>query len=242
MIPWLGSDDDFPPVSAALRRPNGLLAASEEINAERLARAYSRGIFPWYSQGEPVLWWSPDPRMVLYPAEFRLHRSLRKTLSKLARPDSRIEIVLDQDFEAVMRACAAPRPGQPGTWITEAVIAAYVGLHRAGLAHSIETRIDGELVGGLYGVSLGRMFYGESMFTRATDASKIALAALVALLRNEQVVLIDCQQATTHLASLGGRTIARSEFCRHLESAVRAPAIDWMAYAQNPLNALLSPG
>lgn len=238
MIPWLAAGEPFPPVHTALRRPNGLLAASGEISAQRLRAAYQNGVFPWYSEDEPVLWWSPDPRMVLPTAEFRLHRSLRKTLARVAT-DERTEVWLDRGFEAVMRACAAPRAGEPGTWITEAVIAAYCELHAQGLAHSVETWRDGQLVGGLYGVALGRMFYGESMFARATDASKIALASLVAVLRRESVPLIDCQQATQHLASLGARTIGRAEFCKHLRSTVAAPAIDWPAYAERPLNALL---
>ncbi len=241
MIPWLRCGEPFPPLDAALLQPNGLLAASETLTADRLLAAYQRGIFPWYSEDEPVLWWSPDPRMVLPTAGFKPSRSLRKTLARAAR-DRTCEIWIDRGFEAVMRECAAPRAGQPGTWITEAVISAYCELHRAGLAHSVETWVDGELVGGLYGVALGRMFYGESMFARRTDTSKIALATLVAILRREAVPLIDCQQATPHLASLGARTMARHDFSAHLESAVRASAPDWPAYAGRPLNELLSPG
>lgn len=238
MIPWLTADQDFPPVSAALRHPDGLLAASGDLTADRLLAAYQRGIFPWYSAGEPVLWWSPDPRMVLPVAEFKIHRSLRKTLVHSAR-DPHTEIWLNRDFAAVIRACAAPRADEASTWITEAVITAYCELHARGLAHSVETWRDGRLIGGLYGVALGRMFFGESMFARATDASKIALATLVALLRREQVPLIDCQQATRHLASLGARPIRRAEFCTHLRSVVPAPGPAWAAYAGRPLNALL---
>ena len=235
MIPWLREGEDFPPVRSALRRPNGLLAASSELTPARLVAAYAQGIFPWYAEGEPVLWWSPDPRMVLHVDEFRVSRSLRKTLSQVAA-SPRVELWLDRDFAAVMRACAEPRADQPGTWITAEILAAYTALHRAGLAHSVETWIDGELVGGLYGVSLGRMFYGESMFARTRDASKIALATLVRVLRHEQVAVIDCQQDTAHLASLGARVISRANFSAHLESTVPMPAPDWKAYAAHPLN------
>lgn len=235
MIPWLREGEDFPPVSSALRQPNGLLAASIEITPARLVAAYEQGVFPWYAEGEPVLWWSPDPRMVLHVDEFRVSRSLRKTLAQVAA-NSRVELWLDRNFAAVMRACAEPRSGQPGTWITAEIIAAYTALHRAGLAHSVETWVDGELAGGLYGVSLGRMFYGESMFTRTRDASKIALATLVRVLRHEQVAMIDCQQDTAHLASLGARAISRAAFCAHLEAAVLMPAPHWKAYAAHPLN------
>lgn len=235
MIPWLREGEDFPPVRSALRRPNGLLAASSDLTPARLVAAYAQGIFPWYAEGEPVLWWSPDPRMVLHVDEFRVSRSLRKTLAQVAA-SPRVELWLDRDFEAVMRACAEPRAGQPGTWITADILAAYTALHRAGLAHSVETWIDGELVGGLYGVSLGRMFYGESMFARTRDASKVALATLVRLLLRERVAVIDCQQDTAHLASLGARAISRTSFCAHLDATVPLSAPDWKAYAGHPLN------
>jgi len=240
MIPWLAPDQPFPPVSSALDTPNGLLAASGDLTAQRLLSAYRAGIFPWSSQEEPVLWWSPDPRMVLYTDEVRISRSFAKTLRRAAR-DASIQIRLDSDFEAVMHACAGPRnnDGDGGTWITDAVISAYVQLHRRGLAHSVETWVDGRLVGGLYGVSLGRMFYGESMFAHATDASKIALAALVQLLRNQQVRVIDCQQNTRHLASLGAREISRQDFVAHVATSVHAPSLDWPSYREHPLNALL---
>jgi leucyl/phenylalanyl-tRNA---protein transferase len=175
MIPWLASGQPFPPVENALRSPNGLLAASRDVSPQRLLAAYPRGIFPWYSPGEPVLWWSPDPRMVLYTDEFRISRSFAKVLRRAAHDDA-VELRVDSAFEEVIHACAEPRDDDGGTWITDAMIAAYVALHRRGLAHSVETWIDGRLAGGLYGVSTGRMFYGESMFTRAPDASKIALA------------------------------------------------------------------
>ena len=189
--------------------------------------AYSRGIFPWYSAGQPILWWSTDPRMVLQAAEFRFHRSLRKTLQKLLA-DSRLDIRVDHDFERVIRACAhTPRTGQDGTWILPAMAQAYLRLHRAGLAHSVETWIDGELVGGLYCVNIGAMIYGESMFSRLPDASKMALAALVAFCRVKRIPLIDCQQNTAHLASLGGRVMPRTDFLQHLNMALPLAAPTW---------------
>jgi leucyl/phenylalanyl-tRNA--protein transferase len=238
MIPWLRPGTPFPPVAAALQVPNGLLCVTREVTPERLIDAYRHGIFPWYSAEEPVLWWSPDPRMVLHTAEFRVSRSLGKELKRLARPDSALVVTLDRAFAKVMRACSAPRVGQEGTWITEPMVAAYVELHRQGLAHSVEVWRDDELVGGLYGVALGRMFYGESMFTRVTDASKIALACLVRLLSLEKVPVIDCQQNTSHLASLGAREIARSAFCAHVATAVRGSPVNWADYAIRPLNQL----
>jgi leucyl/phenylalanyl-tRNA--protein transferase len=238
MIPWLAPGEPFPPVARALRAPNGLLAASAEMDVERLIDAYAHGIFPWYSEGEPVLWWSPDPRMVLHCDEFRVTRSLRKTLARAAGSRS-LEVRIDTAFSTVMRACAAPRADGVGTWITEAVLHAYAGLHARGLAHSVETWMDGELVGGLYGVALGRMFFGESMFARTTDASKVALATLVRILLSEGVAMIDCQQATKHLASLGGREIPRDQFIDHVRHAVQQPPLDWHRLPQ-PLNALLA--
>ncbi|HTN50297.1 MAG TPA: leucyl/phenylalanyl-tRNA--protein transferase [Burkholderiaceae bacterium] len=238
MIPWLAPGQPFPPVGHALRAPNGLLAASAELSVDRLLAGYARGIFPWFSEGEPVLWWSPDPRMVLYCSEFRASRSLQKALRRCSR-DPAVDVVLDGAFVDVVRACAEPRAGVAGTWITPEVIAAYTALHERGLAHSVETWIDGELAGGLYGVSLGRMFYGESMFARRTDASKIALAALVQVLLREGVRMIDCQQNTRHLASLGGREIARQEFTAHVRLAVRQSPIAWSDYGRR-LNGLLA--
>jgi leucyl/phenylalanyl-tRNA--protein transferase len=230
MVPWLGPDDPFPPVERALGAASGapgLLAASADLLPSRLIDAYRRGIFPWYSDGQPVLWWSPDPRMILAPGEFKVSPSLKKTLKHVLR-DERWEVRVDVEFGAVMRACAqAPRRGQRGTWITGDVIDAYSSLHRLGNAHSVETWLDGERVGGLYGVSLGTMFFGESMFAQVTDASKIALAALVGHLRRHRVELIDCQQNTSHLASLGGREIARKAFVAHVASAISAAPIPW---------------
>ncbi|MGH8660230.1 MAG: leucyl/phenylalanyl-tRNA--protein transferase [Burkholderiales bacterium] len=218
MIPWLGPGDPFPPVERALEEPNGLLAAGADLSEPRLLDAYARGIFPWYSEGQPVLWWSPDPRMVLVPAELKVPRSLKK---RLARRD--YEVRADGAFEEVIRACAAPRHGQDGTWITEDMVDAYLRLHRSGHAHSVETWIGGRLAGGLYGVELGRMFYGESMFTRAPDASKIALAHLVRQLARRDCGVIDCQMTTALLARFGAREIPRSEFVRKLAELVNYP-------------------
>src|SRR5471030_317313 len=215
MIPWLEPDDPFPPLKTALKAPNGLLAAGGDLSPQRLLAAYRQGIFPWYSEGEPILWWSPDPRMVLFPAELKVSRSLAKTLRKRD-----YEIRYDHDFDAVMRGCAAARNDQPGTWITEEMRAAYNALHRLGYAHSVETWIDGELAGGLYGVAIGRMFYGESMFTRVRDASKIAMVHLVRRLDRQGCGMIDCQMHTRHLASLGARAIQRSKFATKLNALV----------------------
>ncbi len=218
MIPWLRADDPFPPVETALSAPNGLLAAGADLSPQRLLDAYARGIFPWFNPGEPILWWSPDPRMVLFPHEFKPSRSLRK---RLRRRD--YEVRVDTAFRQVMLACAAPRSGQRGTWITAQMVDAYVRLHTLGYAHSVETWIDGELAGGLYGVAIGRVFYGESMFTRVTDASKIALAHLVAQLSDWGYGLIDCQMSTRHLASLGAREIPRGEFTAWLSRLTVLP-------------------
>jgi leucyl/phenylalanyl-tRNA--protein transferase len=239
MIPWLAAGQPFPPVESALAVPNGLLAASSDVSAERVLAAYRRGIFPWYSAGEPVLWWSPDPRMVLYTNELRVSRSLGKALRRAVR-STRIELCVDRGFAGVMQACAEPREADGGTWITDAMVRAYSDLHRMGCAHSVETWSDGTLIGGLYGVSLGRVFFGESMFARAADASKIALALLVEILLNEQVRVIDCQQTTRHLASLGGREIARTDFMALLRVAVDAPPVNWSAYTGRPLNSMLA--
>lgn len=238
MIPWLEPGAPFPPVERALESPNGLLAATATVTEARLLDAYRRGIFPWYSEGEPVLWWSPDPRMVLFTGELRISRSLRKRARAVAR-DTALQVVVDRDFVGTMRACARPRGDQDGTWITEDMVASYSGLHRRGLAHSVELWSNGDCVGGLYGVALGRMFYGESMFSRQADASKIALAALVALLRREGGPVIDCQQKTSHLASLGAREISRAEFRALVARAVEAPSMDWPQYVGHPINDLL---
>jgi leucyl/phenylalanyl-tRNA--protein transferase len=238
MIPWISAGDPFPPVESASKHRNGLLAASEVLDVEQLVRAYAQGIFPWYSDGEPVLWWSPDPRMVLRVDDFRIGRSLAKRLRQAKRGD-RVAVTLDTAFDDVMRQCAAPRNSDSGTWITGAIRSAYGELHRLGLAHSVETWFEGRLVGGLYFVSLGSMIFGESMFTRMPDASKIALSALVNVLRAEGAPMIDCQQDTRHLASLGARTISRHEFVGHVERATRQPPIPWARYARQPLRSLL---
>ena len=232
MIRWLrGADDPLPEAGLALGRASeapGLVAAGGELDPKRLAEAYSKGIFPWYSKGQPILWWSPDPRMVLLPAEFRIARSLKKTIRRfMATPGC--EVRIDSAFGRVIGACATtPRGGESGTWIVPEMIAAYLAWHREGQAHSVETWIDGELAGGLYGVSLGRMFFGESMFALRTDASKIALAALVAFCRARGIETIDCQQRTVHLASFGGRELPRGEFMQRLGTALAMPAVvDW---------------
>ncbi|MEO5843555.1 MAG: leucyl/phenylalanyl-tRNA--protein transferase [Caldimonas sp.] len=232
MIRWLNSPDDpLPEGERALPRSSdipGLVAAGGELTARRLAEAYGKGIFPWYSDGQPILWWSPDPRMVLLPAEFKLSRSLRKTLRRfIATPGCALRI--DSATRRVIAACASvPRGGESGTWIVPEMIEAYGRWHDLGRVHSFEAWIDGELAGGLYGVSLGRMFFGESMFARHSDASKIALAALVAFCRARGIETIDCQQRTAHLASLGGREIARSEFLHRLGTAfARSDVADW---------------
>jgi leucyl/phenylalanyl-tRNA--protein transferase len=239
MIPWLEPGDPLPPVESALKVPNGLLAASEHLDVERLIAAYRRGIFPWYGAGDPVLWWSPDPRMVLKTEAFKASRSLRKTLRQAAR-DSTIGVFVDRAFERVMRTCAEPRVGQESTWIGREIVTAYTELHRRGLAHSVEIWRADELVGGLYGVSLGHVFFGESMFSREADASKIALAALVQLVREAQVRVIDCQQNTRHLASLGAREISRADFCSMLLRDTAEAAIPWERYSGAARNDLLS--
>jgi len=225
-LPWVADDQPLPPSSLALgvgSEAPGLLAIGPPVTPARLQEAYRRGVFPWYSPGQPPLWWAPDPRMVLPVAEFKLSASLRKTIRRFLRTPG-CEIRVDTAFGAVMTACAqTPRDGQHGTWIVPEMIAAYTAWHRAGRAHSVETWVDGVLVGGLYGVGIGRMFYGESMFSHRTDASKIALAALVAFCASHGITLIDCQQHTRHLASFGAREIARDAFEAHVAAATAAP-------------------
>ncbi|MFP5504992.1 MAG: leucyl/phenylalanyl-tRNA--protein transferase [Gammaproteobacteria bacterium] len=218
---WLTPEDPdapFPPVENALRDPDGLLAIGGDLQPERLLRAYRHGIFPWYSAGQPILWWSPDPRMVLEPAALKISRSLRKTLRK--RP---YRITLDSAFAAVMQGCAEPRADAHGTWITPEMQRAYQRLHALGYAHSAEAWQDGELVGGLYGVALGRVFFGESMFTRRSDASKIAFVHLVRQLQSWGFTLIDCQVYTGHLESLGATPIPRRDFIARLERDALPP-------------------
>ncbi|WP_275287025.1 leucyl/phenylalanyl-tRNA--protein transferase [Halomonas elongata] len=213
MLPWLPERPiGFPPVDTALDEPGGLLAAGGDLSPAWLLAAYRRGIFPWYSEGQPVLWWSPDPRMILLPGEVRIRRSLAKRLR-----NGGFRITADTAFDAVVSACAAPRRDHPGTWITDEMHAAYGRLHDLGAAHSVEVWRDGVLVGGLYGVALGPVFFGESMFSRVADASKIALVALARSMARGGGRLIDCQMHTAHLASLGARDIARAEFIGYLE-------------------------
>lgn len=221
MIPWLESTENFPPLELALREPNGLLCAGGDLTPQRLVQAYLNGIFPWYSPGEPILWWSPDPRMVLFPAEFHLSRSLHKTLR-----NRNYQVRLDTTFKAVIQACArTPRRDQPGTWITPEIQAAYCKLHELGYAHSVETWVDEKLVGGLYGIAIGKMFYGESMFAHATDASKIAIAHLVRFLEEKGFGMIDCQMNTPHLSSLGAREIPRRHFIDRLRILTAIPPL-----------------
>ena len=226
MLTWIEPHQPLPPPETARLEPNGLIAAGRDLSARRLLEAYAQGIFPWYSQGQPVLWWSPDPRMVVFVDQFQPSRSLRKTLRR-ARETASWTVTLDRSFVQVMQACAAPRPGQDGTWITRDIIKAYHALHQAGHAHSVEVWANGELVGGLYGVSIGRMFFGESMFTRVSDASKCAYAALIAMLRRLGFSMVDCQQSTGHLASLGAQEISRTEFLGRLRLLCRLPGPDW---------------
>ena len=229
-LPWLEAGDPFPPATQAWGADSpapGLLAAGGALDRATLLDAYGQGIFPWFSRGQPVLWWSPDPRMVLRVADFKLHPSLRKTL-RAGLKSGRLEIRIDHDFAAVIRACASsPRKGQNGTWILPEMVQAYGALHRAGHAHSVETWWEGELAGGLYCVNLGRMVFGESMFSRRADASKIALAALVAACAAWGIEAIDCQQNTAHLASLGARELARADFLALLRRGAGQPAPAW---------------
>ena len=229
-LPWLDPGQAFPDAEHAwdtTQPAPGLLAAGGALDVDSLRRAYAAGIFPWFSEGQPILWWSTDPRMVLFSDEFKLHRSLRKTAARFAR-DPRCEIRVDSAFDAVIENCATrDRPGQRGTWIVPAMVQAYRDLHEAGFAHSVETWIDGELAGGLYCVSIGKALFGESMFTHIPDASKIALAALVAFSRRCGIPLIDCQQNTRHLASLGAREIPRADFVAAVTRNAALPPVDW---------------
>lgn len=227
MIPWLRPEhppEAFPPVEEALQEPNGLLCVGGDLSVERLLEAYRRGIFPWFSAGQPILWWSPDPRMVLYPGEFKVSRSLGKTLRNRG-----FRTTVDQAFEQVMERCADPSLRPEGTWISPQMRAAYRRLHELDYAHSFETWEGDQLVGGLYGVALGRVFFGESMFSVARDASKVALHALVQASLAQTVRLIDCQVDSEHLRSLGARSVPRREFMRELAAATREspPGASW---------------
>ncbi len=208
----------FPPVETALREPNGLLAMGGDLSMERLLDAYRHGIFPWFNPGEPILWWSPDPRMVLVPDEVHVTRSLARRIR-----NGGFELRVDTAFADVMRGCAAPRDDAGGTWISPVMIAAYTRLFDAGYAHSVETWRDGHLVGGLYGVAIGRMFFGESMFSREADASKVALVRLARQLQHWNFGLVDCQMETAHLASLGARPMPRAAFTARLAELVNLP-------------------
>lgn len=231
MIPWLENDTPFPSLDTALTDPNGLLAAGADLSPGRLLAAYRRGIFPWFSPGQPILWWSPDPRMVLIPTNLKISRSLAKTLRH-----ADYEVRLDTAFDQVIAACAGtPRHGQSGTWITAEIIAAYQRLHQLGVAHSVETWRGGKLVGGLYGIALGHAFFGESMFSHRTDASKIALAHLCAYLDTHGFGIIDCQMETSHLASLGAQPIPRDVFVTRVTALtdIQAPFGPWPSYGIN---------
>lgn len=226
MITWLKPGQPFPALSRALADPPGLLAAGGDLSEERLIDAYRHGIFPWFAEGQPILWWSTDPRMVLFTDEFRVSHSLRKHLERGTLGNGApYEVRCDSAFPAVMDGCAAPRPGQDGTWINPMMVEAYTRLHQRGVVHSVETWVEGELVGGLYGLALGRMFFGESMFALRADASKVALAHLVAWLRTQEFPMIDCQQQTSHLASLGARAISRTDFAERLRHLVDRPGV-----------------
>ena len=216
---WIDPDDpdiDFPDVEHALREPNGLLAIGGDLSVERLLLAYSRGIFPWFGPDQPIIWWAPDPRLVLEPARLNISRSLKKTLRQ-----NKFEITMNSAFSEVIEACARPRPAQAGTWITDDMMRAYRNMHAAGHAHSVECWFEGKLAGGLYGVSIGRIFFGESMFTRVTDASKVAFVALTRQLERWNFPLIDCQIHTSHLESLGASLMPRPQFTQLLQQEYR---------------------
>lgn len=226
MLTWLQRDSlEFPPLNKALREPNGLLAAGGDLGPERLVSAYRHGCFPWFQDGQPILWWSPDPRTVLLPDELHISRSLAKLLRQ-----RRYSVSFDRDFAAVIRACAAPRDYADGTWITHEMQDAYLELHRRGIAHSVEVWRGEDLVGGLYGLAIGQLFFGESMFSRADNASKVGFATLVGKLREWSFVLIDCQMPTQHLHSFGARAISRATFADYLQHHLDLPSnADWLA-------------
>lgn len=230
VLRWLSPSvpDDFPAISEALDEPNGLIAAGGDLEPGRLLAAYSRGIFPWYEEGQPILWWSPNPRAILWPEALKVSRSLHRSIARRG-----YDFRIDTAFDEVVAGCAAPRRYGGRTWITADMARAYGRLHALGWAHSFETQLDGELVGGLYGVAIGRVFFGESMFSRATDASKVALVRAVDFLRTRGFALIDCQVASEHLASLGAECIPRSQFVRYLHEYCRPPGVpeSWSSYA-----------
>ena len=225
MLTWLQRNSlTFPPLEKAMREPNGLLAAGGDLSADRLIQAYRHGCFPWFQEGQPILWWSPDPRTVLFPEELHISRSLGKVLRQ-----SRYQVTFDRDFAAVIQACAAPREYADGTWITDSMQLAYLELHRRGYAHSVEVWEQDALVGGLYGLAIGQLFFGESMFSRADNASKVGFATLVERLKAWGFVLIDCQMPTEHLHSFGARAITRTTFADYLRQHLDQPNIaDWL--------------
>ena len=223
---WIGPDEDFPPATQSLTEPNGLVAATVSLSPSQVLRAYRQGIFPWYSDGQPVLWWSPDPRMVLMTDGLKISRSFAKTLRQKGR-DSSWRVTTDTAFKLVISACANLRRSRQGTWITDELAQTYLALHDQGHAHSIEIWNGDTLVGGLYGLCIGRMFYGESMFSVVPEASKIALTALVDYLVQNNCRVIDCQQDTEHLTSMGGQTMPRSEFLAALDRYCVADGFNW---------------
>lgn len=232
-VTWLSADDPpgaFPPISAALREPDGLLAAGGDLSSDRVLCAYRRGIFPWYEQGQPLLWWSPDPRCVFRPGDFHLSRRLRRSSRK-----STAEVRFNTDFGSVIRACAAPRGAARGTWITTDMLAAYERLHKEGWAHSVEIWQNGSLIGGLYGLAIGRAFFGESMFSGASDASKYALLAISRMLDDNTLGIVDCQLISSHLLSLGATTIPRTEFAAVLDGLCD-PAIRFENWPNAPIS------
>lgn len=226
MLTWLQRDSlNFPPLDKALREPNGLLAAGGDLSAERLIQAYRHGCFPWYQQGQPILWWSPDPRTVLFPSELHISRSLHKALRQ-----GRYHVSFDRAFAEVVEACAAPRRHADGTWITPGMQNAYLELHRHGIAHSVEVWREEKLVGGLYGLAIGQLFFGESMFSREDNASKVGFVTLIEHLQAWGFALVDCQMPTQHLHSLGARAITRAEFADYLKRHLDLPnTADWLA-------------
>ncbi len=230
-LPWLEPGQNFPSTTQTWKANSaapGLLAAGGALDTETLCRAYRQGIFPWFGKDEPILWWSPDPRMVLQISKFKLHTSLRKTIKKFSETPG-CEIRMDTVFEQVISACAtSPRQGQKGSWIVPEMISAYCALHQAGFAHSVETWINGKLAGGLYCVAIGKSVFGESMFSRSTDSSKIALAALVSFSKKNAIVQIDCQQNTAHLTTLGAGVISRAKFNENIASGLDQTAPAWM--------------
>ena len=220
MLTWLDRASlQFPPLTKALREPNGLLAAGGDLSSARLIAAYRHGCFPWYEAGQPLLWWSPDPRTVLLPSNLHISRSLRKVLR-----NNQFSVTLDRNFTEVIHACAEPRDDQHGTWITGEMQAAYAQLHQQGYAHSVEVWQHGKLVGGLSGIAIGQLFFGESMFSRASNASKVGFVTLISALKAAGFVLIDCQVPTAHLISLGAQNISRDDFANYLTQHLDTPS------------------